>query len=44
MMTSRKLSGYHHFAQTMTLKNLFDGYSPVLIRQVLSWVSFLGGQ
>jgi hypothetical protein len=42
MMTTRKINGYQQFVQAMALKNIFDGYLPVLVRQLVSWVSFLG--
>lgn len=44
LMTSRVRQGYINFAQQNSIRSLLDGFSPVLIRQLLSWVSFLGCQ
>lgn len=43
-MTSYSNTNYTTFWKISTLKSLFDGFVPVISRQLLSWVSFLGTQ
>jgi flagellar biosynthesis protein FlhB len=44
LMTSETLTGYKSFWKLMAFKSLFRGFWPVLTKQILSWVSFLGTQ
>jgi hypothetical protein len=41
-MTATKTSRIREFFQKLSLKALFDGMVPVLIKQTIAWVSFLG--
>ncbi len=43
-MTSNKNLTYVAFWNFFKNKNLYDGFQPVLTKQMLSWVSFLGTQ
>ena len=43
-MTSNNNSSYSSFWNLLKSKNLYDGFQPVLTKQMLSWVSFLGTQ
>lgn len=43
-MTSYCNIRYKNFLNWVTLRNLYDGFQPLLVKQVLSWVSFLGTQ
>ncbi len=38
------MTNYKDFWRRISLRNLFDGFSPFLAKQVLSWISFLGTQ
>lgn len=44
LMTTKQVSGYSHFLKLSSLKTLFNGFTPVVAKQTLSWVSFLGSQ
>lgn len=44
LMTSYCNIRYKSFWDWVTLRNLYDGFQPLLVKQVLSWVSFLGTQ
>jgi hypothetical protein len=42
LMTATKTSKIREFFYKLTIKRLFDGMIPVLIKQTIAWVSFLG--
>ena len=44
LMTSYSNTNYTAFWKLSTLRRLFDGFIPVVNRQLLSWISFLGTQ
>jgi hypothetical protein len=41
-MTATKTSKIREFFQKLSFRALFDGMLPVLIKQTIAWVSFLG--
>lgn len=41
-MTATKTTKIREFFYKLTIKRLFDGMVPVLIKQTIAWVSFLG--
>lgn len=44
VMTSYSSMGYSGFWRLKTIGSLFDGFGPVILKQTLSWASFLGSQ
>lgn len=44
LMTADSNTRMKAFWKFLTLKNMYDGFSPLLLKQILSWVSFLGTQ
>lgn len=44
MMTTPTYQQLFSFFKISTLKSLFDGFGPVVLKQTVSWVSFLGSQ
>jgi len=44
LMTSSFNTSYKAFWELKTIWSLFDGFGPVILKQTLSWVSFLGSQ
>jgi hypothetical protein len=44
LMTSSSNTSYKSFWRMKNLGSLFDGFWPVILKQTLSWASFLGTQ
>jgi hypothetical protein len=44
LMTSPEYVKFSKFFQLQALRSLFDGFLPVMLKQSVSWVSFLGSQ
>jgi hypothetical protein len=44
LMTSPEYRQFSSFFRLQALRSLFDGFLPVMVKQSVSWVSFLGSQ
>ncbi len=42
MTAHLKSKGIRSFFSTFPIKSLFDGFTPVLMKQLVSWVTFIG--
>jgi hypothetical protein len=44
LMTSPEYRQFFSYFRVATVKTIFDGFFPVMLKQTVSWVSFLGSQ